>query len=98
MFLHLSRDESFGNVYVEAIACGLPIVAHDIPRVRWIVGDDEHLIDTDQPIQLVSALREVLDASVGTDASRQNRAEAFAWSGVAAKYRAFFSDVIARQG
>ena len=98
VFLHLSRDESFGNVYVEAMACGLPIVAHDIPRVRWIVGDDEHLIDTDQPTQLVSALREVLDASVGTDASRQNRAEAFAWSGVAAKYRAFFSDVIARQG
>ena len=65
VFLHLSRDESFGNVYVEAMACGLPIVAHDIPRVRWIVGDDEHLIDTDQPTQLVSALQEVLDASVG---------------------------------
>ena len=30
VFLHLSKEESFGNVFVEAMACGLPIVAHDL--------------------------------------------------------------------
>lgn len=95
VFLHLSRDESFGNVYVEAMACGLPIVAHDIPRVRWIVGDDEHLVDTDQSDQVVSALRKVLDAPNTEASSRQTRARDFAWPTVAADYRDFFSEVIA---
>src|SRR5664280_421499 len=46
VFLHLSHEEAFGNVFLEAMACGLPIVAHDSPRLRWIVGDDEYLLDT----------------------------------------------------
>jgi len=29
VFLHLSKAESFGNVYIEAMACGLPIVGHE---------------------------------------------------------------------
>lgn len=98
VFLHLSRDESFGNVYVEAMACGLPIVAHDIGRVRWIVGDDEHLIDTSQATELLSALRKALAQPSAGAPSRQSRVRSFAWSGVAARYRAFFSDVITSRG
>lgn len=37
-FLHMSRDEAFGNVYVEALASGLPVVAHDYPTARWILS------------------------------------------------------------
>ena len=29
VFLHLSKAESFGNVFIEAMACGIPIVAHE---------------------------------------------------------------------
>ena len=29
VFLHLCREEYFGNVFIEAMACGIPIVAHD---------------------------------------------------------------------
>ena len=43
VFLHLSKDKSFGNVFLEAMACGLPVVGHDSPRLRWIVGDNEFL-------------------------------------------------------
>ena len=38
--LHMARDEAFGNVYVEAMGVGLPIVAHDSPTTRWILQDD----------------------------------------------------------
>ena len=27
VFLHLCKEESFGNVFIEAMACGIPIVA-----------------------------------------------------------------------
>ena len=30
----------FGNVFVEALASGLPIIAYDMPKTRWIIGDD----------------------------------------------------------
>lgn len=38
-FLHMSREEAFGNVYIEALACGLPVVAHDYPTARWILAE-----------------------------------------------------------
>ena len=38
VFLHLSKEKSFGNVYVEAMASSLPIVAHDSARLRWLLG------------------------------------------------------------
>ena len=56
VFLHCSRDEAFGNVFGEALACGLPIVAHDMPRVRWIVGDEEFLVDTNDPAAIAASL------------------------------------------
>ena len=38
IFLHLSKEEPFGNVFVEAMACGLPIVAHNSASVTMDCG------------------------------------------------------------
>ena len=38
VFLQCSKDEPFPLVFLEAMACGIPIVAHEMPRVRWIWG------------------------------------------------------------
>ena len=43
--LHPTLYESFGNVYVEAMAIGIPVVAHDYPVTRWIFGDHPGLVD-----------------------------------------------------
>lgn len=93
-FLHLSKDESFGNVYVEAMACGLPIVAHDWPRTRWIIGDDEFLVDSDDQSALVAAIRSALDARGKGREARLERAKRFTWSAIADQYRDFFSTLI----
>ena len=95
VFLHLSRDESFGNVYVEALASDLPIVAHDMARVRWIVGDDAVLVDTTDHARLVAALRTAVYQTPGSDPARTRRAEQFDWASVAERYREFLTSVVA---
>ena len=97
VFLHLSKEESFGNVFIEAMACGLPIVGHDTPRLRWIVGNDEFLTDT---IDIAAVTTKLAEAQMDTAAQRQarlDRSSEFSWSKVALAYRAFFKDVIAKQ-
>ncbi len=97
VFLHLSKEESFGNVFIEAMACGLPIVGHDTPRLRWIVGNGEFLTDT---IDIAAVTTKLAEAQMDTATQRQarlDRSSDFSWSKVALAYRAFFKDVIARQ-
>jgi glycosyltransferase involved in cell wall biosynthesis len=93
-FLHLSLLESFGNVFLEAWACGLPIVAHDSERLRWILGEGQFLCDTEDEDALVRLLRSALSA--GETASPVG-IERFAWPSIARQYREFISGVLAQQ-
>jgi glycosyltransferase involved in cell wall biosynthesis len=94
VFLHLSKEESFGNVFVEAMACGLPIVGHESPRLRWIVGDDELLLDTED---LGSVAHEIQFASASAEkrAARVARAATFSWTKVGEMYHTFLEEVVA---
>lgn len=92
-FLHLSRDEAFGNVYVEALACGLPVVAHDYPVARWILGAHGRLTDTADPARVADALRAALDDPGDPAARHTAAADRFDWSVVAAGYAAFIKEL-----
>lgn len=37
-----SRSESFGLVLLESMACGTPVIAHDIPGVRTLIHDGKN--------------------------------------------------------
>jgi glycosyltransferase involved in cell wall biosynthesis len=94
LLLHLSEFESFGNVYIEALATGLPVVAHTSPVTTWILGDDGVLIDTTEEASLVAAIGRQLQQ--GRDAggtARRERAMGFAWPAVAAQYHDFLAEV-----
>jgi glycosyltransferase involved in cell wall biosynthesis len=94
VFLHLSKEESFGNVYLEAMACGLPIVACDSPRLRWIVGDDEFLLTDDDPEAIAAQVRRARAAPDSQRHGRARRALAFSWPSIAAMYRSFLQEVV----
>lgn len=96
-FLHLSLDEPFGNVFIEALACGLPIVGQDSARTRWIVGNDQFLCNTTNRAALVTRLRQALSAKNNGTRGRREIVQRFDWPIVARQYRDFFEKVIARK-
>jgi glycosyltransferase involved in cell wall biosynthesis len=97
VFLHAAIRESFGNVYIEALASGLPVVAHDDEVTRWILGDHAYLVDARSELELVDTLETVLyvsknDLARGTAFAQAN----YNWRAIAARYCEFFSEVLQR--
>jgi glycosyltransferase involved in cell wall biosynthesis len=98
VFLHLSQDESFGNVFVEALASGLPIVAWDLPRTRWIVGNSPLLASPGDPEDLRQRIEAALATGAASSTEALQRASRFSWKNVAALYGEFIEQVIGNEG
>ena len=95
VFLHMSQDEPFGNVYVEALATGLPIVTHDRYVTQWTLEDQAILVNTNGKEEVIGGIKEAL-ALGGEEHITLRRAlveKRFAWSSIAKQYRNFFEEV-----
>jgi glycosyltransferase involved in cell wall biosynthesis len=100
VFALSSRYEGFGNVLIEAMACGVPVVATASPGTREIVnnGVDGLLVDAHEPEMLAAALQRLLvDHALRQRMSREARrsAQKFALPAIATAYGRVFSEVIA---
>jgi len=72
LFVFPSRTDTFGNVLVEAMASGLPVVAADVPPTREVLAGAGDLF----PPGDAGALAEVLLRLAGDRAARRRSAEA----------------------
>lgn len=93
LFLHTKIQESFGNVYIEALCTGLPIVAHDDAVSRWILGDQALLVDSTSTDALADGIRRGLSAPRGTAEGIAAAHARFSWSEVAQQYEDFFETI-----
>lgn len=84
-------SEAFGNVLVEAMACGLPVVATDDSIRREIVGDAGILVDPTD----IDFYAKALDLALKKDWKDipRRQAEKFDWEIVAQKYEKLFKSL-----
>lgn len=85
--------EAFGLVYLEALACNLPIVTIDDPIRREIVGDAGLLVkDPTDSSLLASIIKKALAINWGDKPRKQ--AELFSWDTIREKYTTLFNEVL----
>ena len=96
----VSRLEAFGLVLVEAMACGKPVVASDMPGVRDVIEDGKTGLlckpfsDTDLASKINAALS---DACLGGDMGRAGRKlveQRYSWSVISKKIEALYEEVL----
>lgn len=82
VFVYPSLYEGFGFPPLEAMACGVPVIASHSSSLPEVVGDAGVLIDPYQPDELLQALQQVLLFPEFGETLRQrgiNRAKLFSW-------------------
>lgn len=87
-----SLHEGFGFPLLEAMACGTPVVASDIPVLREIGGDAAVYADPHDADALTEAMRSVLADPTRREAGLA-RAAQFSWAATAAATRACYDPV-----
>jgi glycosyltransferase involved in cell wall biosynthesis len=102
VFALATDHEGFGNVIVEALACGVPLVVSDVPYgPRFILGPTRmgRLVPPGSPTALAEGLRLALDAPP-TDEDRvggRRRAEDFTLDRVAARFETILDYAVANR-
>lgn len=95
VFAHAALEEGFGIAAVEAMAAGLPLLMHDAPHFRWLVGDRRQLVDFREPGALQRGL-----AALPPDAGGRNRAHAaaFDWDALRPGYLGLYEHALSFAG
>lgn len=87
-----SLSEAFGIVFLEALASGLNVVAHDGPTQRAVIGESGFFCD----VMNSKSYAETLIEALTCERVNQNctRAQQFSWDNVARDYSRLFREVI----
>jgi glycosyltransferase involved in cell wall biosynthesis len=94
LLLFPSRYEGFGLPPLEALACGVPVLAADLAVTREVLGDQAAFTRTEDPEELLVAIEASLDRPAGTPETRRARAERFSWEACVEATLSMYASVI----
>ena len=99
VFVLASEAEGYGLPLAEAICCGAPAVAADLPVLRETAGDAAVYADAADPAALAAAIARALDPAVAADLRRRTAARAakLSWAPAVAAW-AELLERVAREG
>jgi glycosyltransferase involved in cell wall biosynthesis len=92
IFTLASPEEAFGIVFLEALASGLNVVAHDAPRQKYVVGESGFYCDVFDAKEYAKTLEKAL--SLKQEDRNVSQAQKFSWQAIALEYEKFFSEVV----
>lgn len=96
VFVLASRREGMPNVVLEALACGIPVVATRVGGVGEIVNDPRTgtLLDDRDVGRLAQAISALIEAEIPPEEVRSH-AEQFSWAPIAATQADLYESVLA---
>ena len=103
IFVHASREESFGMVLLEAMLCKVPIVAgKNSGAVPWILeeGKSGELVDIEKPQQIADAILKLIKNKAYCNSLIENarsRVDDFSVDKVCTQYLNYYVEVIRRE-
>ncbi len=100
VFALTSRYEGFGNVLIEAMACGVPVVVTRSPGPLEVVRDniDGVIVPEHTPAAVADALESMLadqPRRASMAAAAKDASQRFALPSIAGQYDAWFSELVA---
>lgn len=94
-----SLDEGFGFPPLEAMACGVPVVASDIPALRETLADAALLVEPTDAAGLAAAIRRLAADAALRETYRARgleRVRAFRWESTAQAMHGCYAELAAR--
>lgn len=95
-FVFPSLYEGFGLPILEAMACGMPVIASDIPAFREIYGDAAMPVNPQEPMEIADAMRIIIEDRALANQFRQRgfqKAAQLSWDESARKTQAVIEGV-----
>ena len=85
-----SLYEGFGQPPLEAMACGCPVAASNIPAIAEACGEAAALFDPNDPEDIAAVVAGVLDAPERFAAAGLERAQLFTWAETARRHETVY--------